>query len=351
MLRDPVHILGIGNLGKLIAHSLRKYQPETPVTLLFHRAGLVQEWKDAGQQIDIVRNGQSDPQHGFNYEVISTEQNINIKNLVVATKTYTTADALRPLKDRLDHSSTMLFVQNGIGTIDEVTSKIFNQTSKQPKYLAGIVSHGLFKIDQFSSTHAGVANMVVGPVVANSNDSHTKPKGSSTAFFEQQLLGCPSLNMSLVSPQQLLYAQLQKLAVNAVINPLSVVFDRLNGELFQSPEICTLMQVLIAELSTVMTAIIKAKGDSADSVALSQFSAESLEKIVFDVGAKTARNISSMRQDVLAGRRTEIDYMNGYIIAQAVIHGVPCSLNSTIVDLVNQKKVVQESQINAAFGI
>jgi 2-dehydropantoate 2-reductase len=336
MTREAIHILGIGNLGKLLAHSLRKYQPETPITLLFHRASLVQEWKDASQQIDIVRNGVSDQQRGFKYELISKTHN-SIKNLVVATKTYTTVDALRPLENRLDRSSTLLFIQNGIGTIDEVLSKIFRPSSTRPNILAGIVNHGLFKNDQFSSTHGGFANMVIGPIPSDTNEAHTNPGASGTAFLEQQLLGCPPLNLSIVSPKELLYVQLQKLAVNAVVNPLSSIFDCLNGELFEKPEICNLMRELIVELSAVMTAIVKAESGPVDSAELSRFSPETLEHIVFDIGKKNAKNISSMRQDVLAGRRTEIDYMNGYIIAKAAIYGIPVPVNAMIVDLVKSK--------------
>jgi 2-dehydropantoate 2-reductase len=113
--RQPIHILGIGNLGKLVAHSLRKSHPDTPITLLFHRPSLIEEWNKAGQCIEVVRNGVPDRQSDFSYEVVSKEQS-TIRNLVVATKAYATVQALKPLRDRLAPLSTLLFLQNGIGT-------------------------------------------------------------------------------------------------------------------------------------------------------------------------------------------------------------------------------------------
>jgi len=169
MSSPSIHILGLGNLGKLIAHSLKKCHPELPITLLFHRKSLVEEWNQGGRCIEIVRNGQSDRQGGFLWELIQEQkgaeiqQQAGIQNLIVATKTYATSDALRPLVQRLGPSSTLLFLQNGMGmypdiwlclskpfvlsvagTIDHVTSDVFEDPPLRPHYLAGIVSHGVY---------------------------------------------------------------------------------------------------------------------------------------------------------------------------------------------------------------
>ena len=43
-----------------------------------------------------------------------------------------------------------------------------------------------------------------------------------------------------------------------------------------------------------------------------------------------------MLQDVIKGRRTEIDYMNGYVAARGKEVGVPTPLNEAIVGLIKQ---------------
>ena len=115
---EPVHILGLGNLGKLFAHSLAKCNQGTPITLLFHRSSLIPEWDKAGRSIEITTNGISDRQTGFDYELLedsASSKSGHIKNLVVATKTYTTVSALQPILHRLNKDSTLLFLQNGMG--------------------------------------------------------------------------------------------------------------------------------------------------------------------------------------------------------------------------------------------
>jgi len=48
----------------------------------------------------------------------------------------------------------------------------------------------------------------------------------------------------------------------------------------------------------------------------------------------TAQNISSMLQDVLRAKRTEIDFINGVIVRQGQELGIPTPVNSLLSDLV-----------------
>ena len=49
-----------------------------------------------------------------------------------------------------------------------------------------------------------------------------------------------------------------------------------------------------------------------------------------EVARRTAANRSSMLQDVLARRRTEIDFINGFLCRQADAAGIPCPLNRAL---------------------
>ncbi|RYP40686.1 hypothetical protein DL767_001544 [Monosporascus sp. MG133] len=121
--QSRIYILGVGNLGKLVAHALRKRHPRLPITLLFHRADLVSEWDAAGRAITCVTNDMSDKRTGFDIEFLSNStghkpprtSEAPIKHLIVATKTYMTASAVNLVKGRLGSASSILFLQNGIG--------------------------------------------------------------------------------------------------------------------------------------------------------------------------------------------------------------------------------------------
>jgi 2-dehydropantoate 2-reductase len=232
-----------------------------------------------------------------------------------------------------------------------VTSNIFNQPSVRPNYYAGVVNHGVFTTAQFSASHVGLANIILGPVLQHAKDDQLQSSREKVPLLLEQLLSCPPLNASLVPAKELFHTQLQKLAINAVINPLTVAFECHNGEIFSNASRCALIQALIEEISRVICAIIPANNEIVEPVVLDRFSPTNLFKVVYEIGAKTAKNVSSMRQDVLAGRETEVDYINGYVLAQGTAFGIDCPLNSKLVEIVKEKKVVKNSQIAEIFGI
>jgi len=235
-----------------------------------------------------------------------------------------------------------LFLQNGMGTMDEVSKNIFSNAASRPRYLAGIVNHGVYKANgAFSAVHAGFASTIIGP--AKTND---RGLSKDLGFMANQIQCCPELVTSLVSISEISRVQLQKLTVNAIVNPLTVIFDCINGYLFETPAFAPLLRALTEEISTILQAV----AASAD-ISVDKFSADNLEEIVSRVGIINAKNISSMRQDVMSGRKTEIDYINGYLVKQADVHGLASPINKKIVELVKDLRTIKENEITQEFGV
>ena len=118
-MAQPIYVLGLGNIGKLIAHSLAASRAPPPITLLFHRSELADQWRDVGGGIDVTTKGITHRQSNFTVAPVGQKKESGdaITNLIVSTKTYATAEALRPLKHRLGTQSSILFLQNGMGRI------------------------------------------------------------------------------------------------------------------------------------------------------------------------------------------------------------------------------------------
>ena len=136
------------------------------------------------------------------------------------------------------------------GTIEEVSSKLFTTASARPHYLAGVVSHGVYATGPFSVVHAGLGSIHVGPAgplneIRKPGDNQVVP---SSKYLLNALGESSALSVSMVPGTELLYMQLEKLAVNAVINPLTTIFNCLNGELFNRPWIVALIRCLLAEI-------------------------------------------------------------------------------------------------------
>jgi 2-dehydropantoate 2-reductase len=334
-LRSPsprIHILGVGNLGRLFAHALAKADSTTPITLLLHRASLAEEWEQAGKRIEIITDGVPDRTGSFDVEVVSPDTSLGIiDNLIVATKTIRTASAISAIKHRLTSESTVLLTQNGMGTADELNDVVFKDPSTRPKYLAAITSHGVYSQGPFRSVHAGLADVTIGRL------------GQSTApqYLIDKIVQAPILSAREVTPSELLLLQLQKLVINAMMNPMTVIFNCRNGELYNREPILQVMRKLLREASQVIQSLPQLQGDS---ISKQRFSQQNLERVVLDVAKKTGKNTSSMLQDVRAGRETEIDYINGYIIARGKQAGIDCTNNERLVRMVKEKKIITDNE-------
>jgi 2-dehydropantoate 2-reductase len=121
-----VHVLGLGALGKLVAHSLRASYPHLHITIVFRRWAPAIDFQRGGGRIEIAGNdGTVDVQSGFEYEVLEEPQavaRLEVRNLIVATKTYDTRGAVAPFVGRLPPTSSVLFLQNGLGERADVNA-------------------------------------------------------------------------------------------------------------------------------------------------------------------------------------------------------------------------------------
>jgi len=114
-----------------------------------------------------------------------------------------------------------------------------------------------------------------------------------------------------------------KLFVNVGINALSAIHGRRNGQLLTSCAIRSRMKAAVREAEAV-------------AQACGHVVTEDPVEAVFRVCRRTRRNVSSMLQDVRAGRRTEIDAINGFVVAQGERYGVDTPVNRELVRQIHQ---------------
>ncbi len=111
----------------------------------------------------------------------------------------------------------------------------------------------------------------------------------------------------------------RKLTFNCVINPITAINGLLVGEI-ADPRLDPLKQLVIDECLAVARA----------------------DGVVFDIDIQQAlrdqfgpsRNIASMRQDLMKRKPTEIDHMNGAVVALGRQHGLACPVNAALVAII-----------------
>jgi len=116
-----------------------------------------------------------------------------------------------------------------------------------------------------------------------------------------------------------------KLAFNAVINPLTAI-TRSRNEIVLEEEGVKLAEMIIKEVC--------------EAARLHGYNLEStrLLKHVLRVLENSRENYSSMVQDILAGRSTEIDYINGFIARTLGERGVVNTVLTLIVKLLEKSR-------------
>ena len=215
------------------------------------------------------------------------------------------------------------------------------------------MSHGVYKRSLFSSVHAGFGTMSIGRVTSTQNGGAYKSsddlldEAHSQGLLEQ-IINSSTLAATEIPPTELIQAQIEKLIVNAIINPLSAIFNRKNGQLFNHPAIAYLMQLLLSEASLVARSLPELQPLPNIN---SRFSMHRLQNVVRDVAEKTGSNTSSMLQDVMAGRETEINYINGYIIGRGAQLQISCPHHRRVVQMVKDRRFVTEEQVGEGFPL
>ncbi|KAF2146267.1 uncharacterized protein K452DRAFT_219546, partial [Aplosporella prunicola CBS 121167] len=387
-----IYILGTGSIGKFVAHSLRSIPNPPPVTLLFHKPSLLKEWHAAGEEIrlsirvalgqraDVARNGFDvelampnrrehgkeieyayDPLRTFtpkpqketeelpnNYVRDDTLTDEPIDSLIVTTKAFSTVSALSAIQHRLLPTSTILFLQNGMGVSDEVSRVLFPDEAARPKYLQGVVSHGVSSQTPFSAKHTGTGTIQMGPLPRpDSDEDMTQMQsfhslGATSHYLLRTLARTPALCAVSLSPVGILCSQLEKLAVNCVINPLTSLTDARNGSLLYNFSLTRVQRLLLSEISVVIRSLPELRGVLNINT---RFSPDRLETLTTSIAAKTAENTSSMLNDVRRGLRTEVDYINGYIVRRGEEIGMRCVMNYMVTNLVKGKQQLISKEI------
>lgn len=298
------------------------------------------------------------------------ESNEPIHNLILTTKTIRTVSALSRVRHRLNRDSTICFLQNGMGVIDDVNEQLFPDPATRPNYVQGIISHGanvppeVAERDPFFVVHAGHGTVSLGAIprepLVSKTDRPPTPTGHGTdndgKIGEQQieqwspsaryllrtLTRTPVLCAVGFTPIELLQLQLEKLAVNSIMNPLTSLLDNRNGSLLYNFPLSRTMRLMLAETSLVMRSLPELRG--IPNVP-HRFSAERLETLVVGVSNKTKDNVSSMLADMRAGRQTEIEYINGYIVKRGEELGVKCVVNYAIMQAVLGKSLMVQREV------
>jgi 2-dehydropantoate 2-reductase len=228
---------------------------------------------------------------------------------IVVVKSYQTERAAAWAARCLTDDGLAVSLQNGLDNGSRLAAAVGAERST-----IGITFEGATVLGPGAVRHAGRGATLIGQTAATAPGVSQLVGLLQAAGFEAQ-----ASNGSGDDIQGIAWG---KALVNAAINPLTALFGVRNGELLANADRRELLATLAREAAAVATA----RGVTLpfpDAVAR-----------VEQVCRATALNKSSMLQDVERGRPTEIDSINGIIVAEGKRLNVATPANETVWRLV-----------------
>jgi 2-dehydropantoate 2-reductase len=205
--------------------------------------------------------------------------------------------------------TTIICFQNGMGHVD----KLLTHLDKE-RILLAITTEGARKIGLFQVIHTGSGITDLG---YSCQDVGEKAANAQKIFANVMMRAGFEVSLSKNMGTKVW----SKLIINTVINPLTAVLKVRNGELLRSPSCEALMLALFKE------GIAAARANQVDIP-------DNLWETILQVCKLTANNQSSMLQDILHHRSTEIDSINGALLRIAEQHKLELPVNQAVFHMV-----------------
>jgi|TARA_B100001964_G_scaffold111440_2_gene124386 2-dehydropantoate 2-reductase len=283
-------VLGAGAIGSLYGAKLSKLND---VTLVARQKHINKINNDGLKIVGIEENV---------YKLKATAKIENIENntlILLTTKVHDNKKAIDPIKDLIKKDTIILCMQNGLYSENIVKSIVGDRC---------LVLRGI--------TNVGATFLEPGKVQF-SNLSSTKIENSNIS--EELAENFDKCGLKCSVSENIKQDIWKKLILNCVLNPVSAILRVENGKIADE-RLNTLKKSIVDECLKVAE-----KDDVRFDI--------DFVKIINDA-IKDSRNLSSMHQDVLKGKKTEIDYLNGAVVELGKKYGIKCPVNEALVVIV-----------------
>jgi len=217
----------------------------------------------------------------------------------------------KELMMKIDSGNTLFIsLQNGFGSY-EYMEELFTPY----RVACGVVRIGAQRIKPNIILEKGIGSIIFGQHIG----FHNLLPGIVRILSKG---GCPAWITSNIDFERWL-----KLGMNAVINPLTAITRSQN-------------KIILSKWGKRLAWFILRELVEAANLEGYNLDLDRLYRHVIRVAKVTRENYSSMAQDILTGRKTEIDYINGYIVKILEKHGRESIINRFIVDIIH---LIEES--------
>lgn len=225
--------------------------------------------------------------------------------IIIAVKRNDTERVLNILQPLVNKGTVILPLQNGVDSEEEILRHL-----PDSKVLGGIAFIGARLEETGVVVHEGAGSLSIGEL-----------DGSESELVQTIVKMFKDAGVPTKLSRDIYKGKWQKLCWNAVFNPLSVIMNGKIGYILDSMDAIDTARKIFTEIR----AVAEKKGIFIDEGLL-------------DEHIKVTQNLrgyhTSMYEDFIKGKPTEIDYFNGYVCREGEKHNLPTPVNCTVTSLV-----------------
>ena len=298
-------IVGGGAIGRLFGSFLAKGGNE--ISLIDVDQEVVGAMQSGG--IGVMAHGEDDPDAVTLVPVTAMSDGTEITTcdlVLLMVKSFSTRLATQGIAHLISPTCPLLVVQTGLGNVE-----IIRHIVPIEHVLVGFTFMSGTSLGAATVRHGGTGKTYIGEL-----------NGELTPRLEKISRVFNDCGIKTQMAKRVIGRLWCKVIIYSAINPLSALLKVPNGCLTTRMESITLMKRLLDEGHRV------AEACGIDLVYTD------LYELLFDACQRSSNNLSSMLQDILNERPTEIDAQNGAICRYAEEHGLAVPTHQTIVELI-----------------
>lgn len=283
-------VFGAGAIGSLYGAKLSKLND----IMLIGRKDHVNNINRHGLKIRGLEN------KTYKLKAAARANKIESRTLIVlTTKVQDSEKAINSIKKQIKKDTIILCLQNGLYSENVVKQIVQNKClvlRAVTNFGAAFLKPGVVRYNNYSYT-----------AIENSRRSREIAEN----FRRCGLNGYVSKNIK--------YDMWKKLVLNCVLNPVTAIL-RVKNKDIADERLNPLKKLIVEECL---------KAAKQDGIS---FGFDFVEKLNKEF--KNSSNISSMQQDIMKGRKTEIDYLNGAVVGLGRKYGIKCPVNEALAEII-----------------
>lgn len=298
MKKLSFNIIGAGAMGHLWTSFLN---------LNRFKATLYSRQEQPGQTFK-VKSLLGNFQQQIDYQILHNWKHADI--ILVTVKAHQLEDLCQQLKQLEIKPCRLILLMNGMGLI-----KIVKQYLPHVKALHASIIHGVY-LQEHTIYHTGKGVTILGNLETGYNPD------IFSDLVKQLNTALPLVSWNENHQQ----AMNLKLLINAIINPLTALANKNNGCVLNHGKLNSAAETLLKELMPLIKMMMPNSGY------------QPIKSEIERVANATQHNISSMLQDIRANKKTEIDFINGYLVKLAKNSNIELPKHVEIIRKIKQLK-------------